>query len=721
MNSRLAPRTTREERASREPIARSRVAGDQRGDQRQQRVEVGGQVHVHVGEHRRLGRRPHGAQRAAAALRAPGGRHATSGSSAASASATAEVGSVLALSATVIRKRVREGARQVRVQPPDAGVEVVLLVVDGDDDVEYGRAGAAGGAGRSGSRAGLCGRGRQVLPGGQIAEVGSHAPTLGGRPVTTVWRAWARAVSTGGGQRDGEHRYGPGRCRPSTVPPCAATTDVHDGEAEAGAAGGPRAEASPRANRSKTCRLQLGRDAGAVVLDLRAGPAPGARPVTRAVTVVPGGVWVRALASRLASTWCSRCASPRDGDRVVRAGRAASRWSRPAARASLTASTTSGDRSASRAGERAAGVQPGEQQQVLDEGGHPGGLGLDPAQRVAGVGADGLVAAAGEFGVAADGGERGAQLVAGVGDELPYPRLALLPGVQRGTDVVEHPVERGADLADLGARVGVGLGHPLVQRDLAAVQGQFGRPGWRSRRPGAAVAGRSASMAAPASPAATSPAAVTETSTHIRVDRVSWTPAVVRPTSDGAAVGGGRRRLDPVVAEARDVAGCAACRRAATAAKAAACAAAEVVGAQPAGGGPCRADRGLRDRAPSAVTMRADRLAGLAAADEEADGMPCGAPARSRGDGPLAAAAVGARRAAPTPAPPRRAPWRPAGRRGSRAARRSSPRRSPRRPRRPAPRTTRRAGGAATTRRGRPPRPRGRARRAHAGSPGLIR
>jgi hypothetical protein len=29
------------------------------------------------------------------------------------------------------------------------------------------------------------------------------------------------------------------------------------------------------------------------------------------VTVLPGGVWVRALASRLASTWYSRSSSPR--------------------------------------------------------------------------------------------------------------------------------------------------------------------------------------------------------------------------------------------------------------------------------------------------------------------------------------------------------------------------------------------------------------------------
>ena len=73
-------------------------------------------------------------------------------------------------------------------------------------------------------------------------------------------------------------------------------------------------------------------------------------------------------------------------------------------------------------GQRAPGVQPGQQQQVVDQGGHPRGLGLDPAQRVR----DGLgvvLVAAGQFGVAADGGQRGAQFVRGVGDELADPGL----------------------------------------------------------------------------------------------------------------------------------------------------------------------------------------------------------------------------------------------------------------------------------------------------------
>ena len=57
-------------RAAREPAADREVGvpGQQRRDQRQQRGQVGGQVDVHVGEHRRVGGGPDGAQRAAAAL-----------------------------------------------------------------------------------------------------------------------------------------------------------------------------------------------------------------------------------------------------------------------------------------------------------------------------------------------------------------------------------------------------------------------------------------------------------------------------------------------------------------------------------------------------------------------------------------------------------------------------------------------------------------------------
>ena len=80
-----------------------------------------------------------------------------------------------------------------------------------------------------------------------------------------------------------------------------------------------------------------------------------------------------------------------------------------------------------------------------------------------------------QFGVAADRRQRGAQFVAGVGDELAHPGLAGVPRGQRAGDVVEHPVQRGAELADLGVRAGrVDLDDRRRQPHLAAVQLQVG-------------------------------------------------------------------------------------------------------------------------------------------------------------------------------------------------------------------------------------------------------
>ena len=60
--------------------------------------------------------------------------------------------------------------------------------------------------------------------------------------------------------------------------------------------------------------------------------------------------------------------------------------------------------------------------------------------------------APGQLGVAADRGQRVAQLVGRVGHELPHLGLARLPGGQRLLDVVQHVVERLPDPADLGGR-----------------------------------------------------------------------------------------------------------------------------------------------------------------------------------------------------------------------------------------------------------------------------
>ena len=122
--------------------------------------------------------------------------------------------------------------------------------------------------------------------------------------------------------------------------------------------------------------------------------------------------------------------------------------------------------------EGASGVEARQQQQVLDQPGHPGRLGLDLAQR--GAGRVGLPA--GELGVAGDRRQRGAQLVGGVGDELPDLLLAAVPGLQGRLDVVEHGVEGRADLPDLGPLVGEVVGDPLAEVDLAGGQRQLRHP-----------------------------------------------------------------------------------------------------------------------------------------------------------------------------------------------------------------------------------------------------
>ena len=216
-------------------------------------------------------------------------------------------------------------------------------------------------------------------------------------------------------------------------------------------------------------------------------PGPASTTATRAVpdpaasvtvTVVPGGVCVRALASRLVSTWVSRdgVAGHRDGlvgqvelPAVVRA------------RGVGVAHGVEDEAGEVDVGalQRPSGVEAGEQEQVLDQRRHPLGLRGDARQGVRGVVRE--RPAAGQLGVAADRGERGAQLVAGVGDELAQLHLAVLPGLQRRADVVEHVVERRPDLADLG---GAGR-RPAPARRAPPRRGPAA--GWLTRRAVAAT------------------------------------------------------------------------------------------------------------------------------------------------------------------------------------------------------------------------------------------
>ena len=97
----------------------------------------------------------------------------------------------------------------------------------------------------------------------------------------------------------------PGRERTLAVPPWASAIALDQGEAEAGAAGGAGAAGVAAGEPVEGLVDEVGRQARAVVVHLDDRPSPSwARAVT--VTVVPGGVWLRALLSRLVITWCSR-------------------------------------------------------------------------------------------------------------------------------------------------------------------------------------------------------------------------------------------------------------------------------------------------------------------------------------------------------------------------------------------------------------------------------
>mgnify|MGYP002652402003 CR=1 FL=1 len=98
-------------------------------------------------------------------------------------------------------------------------------------------------------------------------------------------------------------------------------------------------------------------------------------------------------------------------------------------------------------------VEPGEHEEVVHERRHPYGLALDACHDLAQPLRPGHRALPVQLGVALDGRQGGAQLVAGVGDELPHPRLGRLLEGEAALDLTEHRVERARELSDLGLGV----------------------------------------------------------------------------------------------------------------------------------------------------------------------------------------------------------------------------------------------------------------------------
>ena len=199
----------------------------------------------------------------------------------------------------------------------------------------------------------------------------------------------------------------------------------------------PRPEPSPRARRAAPEALERalglrGREAGALVGDatIRARSPVARRPST--VIAPPGGPCLRALRDEVARRARSSAGrSPRTGTGVRRRRTSTSGVLGRRAR-------ELGEVDAARRGGRG-GVLAREREQVVEQRAEPRGVGLEVGEhrRVGAVARD-------VGGVAAQRGERRAQLVRGVADEAP---LGLARALERG----EHRVERLGQLADLVA------------------------------------------------------------------------------------------------------------------------------------------------------------------------------------------------------------------------------------------------------------------------------
>ena len=160
------------------------VPGDQRRHQRSKRGEVGGQVDVHVGQHRGIRRRPHRVQRASAALllqshdadtrqrRRPVRRRSWASSS------------TLALSAMVMRAEIGKVLVEVAVQPAHRTGEGDLFVVHRHHHVEHRHTQDARHGGRVGSR---CAPQRQVVVEVVVEHRVRHATDRGPRVCVAVW------------------------------------------------------------------------------------------------------------------------------------------------------------------------------------------------------------------------------------------------------------------------------------------------------------------------------------------------------------------------------------------------------------------------------------------------------------------------------------------------------------------------------------------------------
>ena len=297
----------------------------------------------------------------------------------------------------------------------------------------------------------------------------------------------------------------PGRLVATIRPSCAATTAATMASPRPVLPAAPRARGVAAGEPLEDVAAAARRDARAVVGDRRGPPCPS-RPTAQSATV---GARPGCGCGRWPAGWpAPGAAGPRR--RHQRAGSSGTSscqwWSGPAAWASLTASTTSRVRSTCSRAERPAGVEPGQQQQVLDQGGHPVGLGLDPAQRVRDVGRQRVAGCAGSArrsrGSTASG-VRSSWLASATNwrtrVSLPAGRCSASLDVVRASG--SAPRRPGRPRCAGRCRRAPARRAPPRRGPAAARP-----PGWRSPRPGAAAAapaGRSPCRRArrPAAPA----------------------------------------------------------------------------------------------------------------------------------------------------------------------------------------------------------------------------
>ena len=203
------------------------------------------------------------------------------------------------------------------------------------------------------------------------------------------------------------------------------------------------------------------------------GSTPSAR---RTVTVPPGGLHLAALSSRLVTARSRAVASPTHppglGAHVE--GQAAARGGGPARRPGRrsSASSTASRRERHR-------VVAGQLDEVADQRGHLLDLGADVVQQLGArpraASRRRAVGLGEQVEVGAQRGQRGAQLVAGVGDQLALP-------VARRGERGEHRVERRGQPGDLVVALDRDRVQPLGAGD---VLGRGGEPAHRAQ----AVAG----------------------------------------------------------------------------------------------------------------------------------------------------------------------------------------------------------------------------------------